>query len=142
MSSASSPLIWPTRPLAASPSQVAAVVEYLCHDIPRELLALELEDHQTTVFINAKEVNVSGLDRNLSAHERESAHQDVGVCHENGFQHLFRLNPLSEVQLGSGPGCPVDFPDYDLCLHTILSNMSHSPLTCPQERYGQVPICV
>ena len=89
--------------------------------------SLELEDYQPTVLINAQKVNVSGRDRNLSANQRESAHQHVGVRHQNGFQHLFRLNPLGEAELGSGPGCPVDFPDPDASLHTILSNMSHSP---------------
>ena len=97
--------------------QVGAVVQYLGDGGPRELLALELEDHQSTVLFDAQKVNKTGLDRNLSANQREPAHQHVGVRHQHGFQHLFRFNPLGEAEFGSGARTPVDLPDADVSLH-------------------------
>ena len=59
--------------------QVGAVVQYLGDGGPRELLALELEDHQSAVLVDARKVNETGLDRNLAADQGEPAHQHVGV---------------------------------------------------------------
>ena len=42
--------------------QVGAVVQHLGDGGPRVLLALEFEDDQSTVFVDAQEVNESGLD--------------------------------------------------------------------------------
>ena len=74
----------------------------------------ELEDHQSTVLVNAQKVDETGLDRNLSANQREPAHQHVGVRYEHGFQHFFRFNPLGEAEFGSGAGAAVDLPDADV----------------------------
>ena len=101
--------------------QVGAVVQYLGDGGPRELLALELEDHQSTVLVDAQKVNEAGLDRNLSANQREPAHQHVGVRHQHGFQHLFRFNPPGQSEFGSGLGSRVDLPDPDVSLHVVLS---------------------
>lgn len=54
--------------------QVGAVVEYLCHGIPRELLAFKFEHHQSTVLIDPEKIDIARTDLNLSANQRESAH--------------------------------------------------------------------
>ena len=79
--------------------QAGAVVQYLGDGGPRELLALELEDHESAVLVDVEKVDEAGLDWDLAAEQREAV---IGMSGSRPGWLLLLGRPVATMMLHQG----------------------------------------
>ena len=85
------------------------IIDDLGHCVARELVALELEEDESPVGVDAEQVKRSGASFELSSDELESGHEQVGLLGEGVFEIAFgadarrRFEFVEFAVVGAGP---------------------------------------